>query len=244
MGVNIVKLRARTSIILAITAIMSTTALAQQSNAIKSPAEKQIGTASKVQMEPSLVVLNSDGATLADGKLTLTGVAATAIMFADRPVRAAGHVTTTSVVDEWNADETFAKDPPNATVSVFTKDGKDVKDAVVELTSPKMVGPDLIFNVKVLEGDLTGADGAAAVFIDAFYAAYRGPARYGAIGVHGAWYGAPAGGAIAGAAVAGAVTGAVVGAAAASRPVYVAPPAYYPPYPAPYPAPYPYYAPY
>lgn len=213
-------------------------------NAIKAPARKQIG-APAPQMDPSLLVLNADGATLEGTKLTLTGVATTAILFADRPVRAAGHVPISFVVDEWNKDETFAKDPPNATISVFSKDGKDVKDAVVVLTSPAVAGSDLTFEVKVIEGEIAGADGAAALFIDAFYAAYRGPyGRYGAVGVHGAWYGAPAG-AVAGAAVAGAVVGAA--AATAARPVYVAPPPYYPPAPYPYPYAYPpapYYAPY
>ena len=52
--------------------------------------------------------------------------------------------------------ESFAKDPPNATVSAFDKEAATVKDAVVELTSPKMNGADLTFNVKVLEGDLNG----------------------------------------------------------------------------------------
>jgi hypothetical protein len=55
---------------------------------------------------------------------------------------------------------------PNATVSAFNKEAATVKDAVVELTSPKMDGSNLVFSVKVLEGDLSGADGPASVFID------------------------------------------------------------------------------
>ena len=39
-------------------------------NAITAPAAKQIG-AAKTQMEPALIVLNSRGAKLADGKLVL-----------------------------------------------------------------------------------------------------------------------------------------------------------------------------
>jgi len=34
------------------------------------------------------------------------------------------------------------------------------------LTSPKLDGDKLTFNVQVLEGDLAGADGPASVFID------------------------------------------------------------------------------
>ena len=41
-----------------------------------------------------------------------------------------------------------------------------IKDAVVVLKNPKLEGDQLTFDVDVLEGDLQGADGAAAVFID------------------------------------------------------------------------------
>ena len=50
------------------------------------PLEKSIGQA-KPEVVPSLFVLNSRGASLKDGKLVLTGVSPSAIVFADRPVR-------------------------------------------------------------------------------------------------------------------------------------------------------------
>jgi len=90
-----------------------------------------------------------------------------AIVFADRPVRAAGHDTTAHIVEDWDkGNDNFGKDPPNATVSGFTKDGSGVKDVVVVLKSPNLEGDKLTFDVDVLEGDLSGADGAAVVFID------------------------------------------------------------------------------
>jgi len=77
------------------------------------------------------------------------------------------HALTTDLLQEWSSrDESFGKDPPNATVSVFSKDASLAKDAVVVLTSPALDGDKLTFTVKVLEGDLAGADGPAAVFID------------------------------------------------------------------------------
>ncbi|WP_111428979.1 hypothetical protein [Rhodobacteraceae bacterium DSL-40] len=117
---------------------------------------------------PSLIVMNSQGAVLADGQLTLKGIAGNSIVFADRPVRSAGHAPTSVLLDEWNPDypDSFYADPPNATVSVFGESEKDVYDAVVVLKNPQMSGPDLTFDVDVLEGDLTGATGAAAIFID------------------------------------------------------------------------------
>jgi hypothetical protein len=135
------------------------------------PAPKTIGTPSTPQaakVEPALIVMNATGATLADNQLTLTGMASNTIIFADRPARAAGHVLTAHFLEEWGStdDASFAKDPPNATVSAFSKDGSLTRDAVVVLKHPVLQGDKLTFDVQVLEGDLKGADGPAAVFID------------------------------------------------------------------------------
>ena len=138
-------------------------AVAQETNA---PTQKTIG-ATKTEIVPSLIVMNAQGASLQGETLTLNGVAPSSIVFADRPVRAAGHMLTTHLLAGWSgASEGFAKDPPNATVSVFSKDAATVRDAVVVLKAPKLEGDRLTFTVKVLEGDLAGADGAASVFID------------------------------------------------------------------------------
>jgi hypothetical protein len=135
------------------------------------PPEKRIGMTSSqaaAKLEPALIVMNATGAILADNKLTLTGVAPNAVIFADRPTRAAGHALTVHLLEEWGSadDASFAKDPPNATVSAFSKDGSLTKDAVVVLKKPTLEGDKLTFEVQVLEGDLKGADGPASVFID------------------------------------------------------------------------------
>jgi hypothetical protein len=52
---------------------------------------------------PSLFVVNSKGATLQGGKLVLTGISLNAIVFADRPVRAAGHDLTSRIVEDWGS---------------------------------------------------------------------------------------------------------------------------------------------
>ncbi len=145
-------------------AALAAPAVAQ--NAIKAPAEKTIGQA-KPEIVPSLIVLNADGATLEGNTLTLKGVATNSIIFADRPVRSAGHALTTHLIEEWaDGSDSFAKDPPNATVSVFTKGADDVQDAVVVLKNPKLDGTTLTFTVDVLESNLAAADGPASVFID------------------------------------------------------------------------------
>ncbi len=135
------------------------------------PKQKAIGVPvapEAAKVEPALIVMNAAGATLADNKLTLTGVAPNAIIFADRPTRAAGHALTAHLLEEWGsaADASFAKDPPNATVSAFSKDGSLTRDAVVVLKNPNLQGDKLTFEVQVLEGDLKNADGPASVFID------------------------------------------------------------------------------
>jgi hypothetical protein len=161
---------------LALTTALCSTGLALAQNAPTSPAVKTIGApvAAKSEVVPSLIVLNSRGATLQGEVLTLNGVTPNSIVFADRPVRAAGHAMTADIIAEWGTatpgaqtadNASFAKDPPNATVSVFSKDGS-VKDAVVVLKNPKLEGEKLTFNVQVLEGDLNGGDGPASIFID------------------------------------------------------------------------------
>jgi hypothetical protein len=146
------------------------------------------------------------------------------IVFADRPVRAAGHAMTADIIAEWGVatpgaqtpdNASFAKDPPNATVSVFNKDGS-VKDAVVVLKSPKLEGEKLTFNVQVLEGDINGADGAASIFIDIIGRPFT-PLSFAGAARRGVYRGAMYAGA------AGAVA---VGAAAYGAAAYAAPYAY------------------
>jgi len=129
---------------------------------------KVVGAARHPRLIPSMFVLNARGAKLQDNKLILDGIAPSVIVFADRPVRSAGHAMLPHVLEEWtlNAPNSFAKDPPNATVSVLNKAKASVVDVVVTLKSPKLEGDRLTFDVDVLEGDLAGADGGASVFMD------------------------------------------------------------------------------
>jgi hypothetical protein len=92
---------------------------------------------------------------------------------------------------------------------VFNKDGYGIRDAVVVLKTPRLEADRLTFDVDVLEGDITGGDGPASLFIDIIgrpftpmsYAgvarrtAYRGAMYTGAAVAAGAAYGAAAYGA-------------------------------------------------
>jgi hypothetical protein len=191
------RLTAATAVLVAL--MLSAAGAQAQQAATPAPQLKTIGQA-KPEMVPSLIVMNAAGATLEATTLTLKGVAGNSIVFADRPVRAAGHALTSVLLDEWNPSypDGFAGDPPNATVSVFGDDDKTIRDAVVVLKAPKMEGPDLVFDVDVLDGSLDGANGPAAVFIDIIGRpltplSYAGVARRTAY--RSAWYGAAAAGA-------------------------------------------------
>ncbi|MBX9945976.1 MAG: hypothetical protein K2Y40_18010 [Reyranella sp.] len=137
-------------------------------NAIAAPAQKTIGTPSSRKHSSSLIVVNARGAKLQGQKLVLEGVSPSATLFTSRPARGVGHMMTPDMVDIWTTGS-FAKDPPNATVSVFQKDGSNVSDIVAVLRSPKLEGDKLTFDVQVLEGSIANADGPASIFIDTIW---------------------------------------------------------------------------
>lgn len=65
------------------------------------PLQKTIGRPMAQGPVPSLGVINAQGADLAEGKLTLSGVSGNIIVFADRPVRATGHETKELFISRW-----------------------------------------------------------------------------------------------------------------------------------------------
>lgn len=210
------------------------------------PLQKAIGVPHADRPVPSLAVINAAGARLEGGKLVLTGVAPNVVVFADRPVRAAGHEMLGQFLMQWDEGrDSFAVDPPNATVSVLGARPGEVSDTVLVLKAPKRDGATLTFDVSVLDGALA-AGGPVAVFIDAW--AVRGPygggvahaggyggAYYHPPAYHGAWYAhpypVPAPYPAAGAAAVGVAAGAAMGAAAASAARPPVPACGYYPYP-------------
>ena len=141
--------------------------------------------AAKPQIVPSMIVVNARAATLQGKKLTLEGVAPAAIVFADRPVRAAGHARIVRLLEEWgtHAPDSFAKTPPNATISVLKKADGSLANMVVTLKAPQLEGDRLSFDVEVLGGTIAGADGPASMFLDIVHL----PIRQG-MAQRSAWY--------------------------------------------------------
>ncbi len=91
-----------------------------------------------------LFVQNAKDVTFKEGKLVLQGV---------------------NPVPLWSqGKDSFLKDNPNATLSVFG--GDNVSDLVVELSNPQLSGNDLTYDARILEGTPPANGGACALFID------------------------------------------------------------------------------
>jgi hypothetical protein len=115
-----------------------------------------------------LFVQNANSMTFdrANGKLTLKGISPVTIFFTDRPERIAGNMSTRVFVPFWgDGKDSFAKDAPNANLSILEKD-RVVVDIVVTLRNPVLRGEDLAYDVKILEGDMPAKGGPVSLFID------------------------------------------------------------------------------
>src|SRR5438034_8248588 len=112
-----------------------------------------------------LFVQNAKDVTFDKGKLVLRGVNPVTVCFTDRPARLAGHMQTSKLVPLWSkGKDSFLKDNPNATLSIFR--GDNVSDLVVELSNPQLSGTDLTYDARILEGTPPTNGGACALFID------------------------------------------------------------------------------
>ena len=103
-----------------------------------------------------------------DGNLlTLKEANPNIIFFCDRPVRTAGHMTRDvfmKLVSE--GENSFADNPPNAAVSIVNAKG-EVTEAVVTLSKRPLVnGNDMVFPIKLLDGQLPNAGQTVILFID------------------------------------------------------------------------------
>lgn len=112
-----------------------------------------------------MLVLNSRNAKVQADKLSLEGVSPSAIVFASRPARTIVQLATPDMVELWRTGS-FAGHPPNATLSVFKKDGSGIAEAVVILTKARLTGDTLVFDVAPVAGNIADAEGPASVFID------------------------------------------------------------------------------
>ena len=112
-----------------------------------------------------LFVQNAKNMSFSEGKLVLHGVNPVTVCFTDRPARMAGHMQTSKLIPLWSqGKDSFLKDNPNATLSIFS--GDNVSDLVVELSNPQLSGDDLTYDVRLLEGTPPANAGPCTLFID------------------------------------------------------------------------------
>ncbi|HXV28520.1 MAG TPA: hypothetical protein VD913_06090 [bacterium] len=125
----------------------------------------QTASAQPAAKDAQYLFVQSANAGSFDGQqLTLEGVGQT-IFFSDRPYRINGHVRTKTFAETWTKGaDSFAANPPNATLSIF--DEKGVQNAVIELLNPVAEGKTITYDVKVLEGKIPATFGEASLFID------------------------------------------------------------------------------
>ncbi|MEJ2174106.1 MAG: hypothetical protein P8Y76_04160, partial [bacterium] len=85
----------------------------------------------------------------------------------DRPIRIAGHYRNEEYLRFWkDGPDSFLKDPPNATLSVFEKGKDEMSDVVVTLRNPQLSGNEISYDVTVISGKLPQSGGPASLFID------------------------------------------------------------------------------
>jgi hypothetical protein len=122
------------------------------------------GIAQATEIE-ALFVQSAAGMAYENGRLILSGIAPTTLLFADRPQRVTGHVPTEEFLDSWGeGDDSFAADPPNAVLSTFSKD--EVTDVVVVLQNPVLDGDRFSYQVEILDGEMPASGGPSSLFID------------------------------------------------------------------------------
>jgi hypothetical protein len=113
----------------------------------------------------ALFVQSARGMAYGDGVLTLQGTSPTTLLFSDRPDRITGHIPSEEFFDSWGeGDNSFADDPPNAVLSIFSED--EVNDVVVVLSDPALDGDKWSYSVDILDGEMPASGGASSLFID------------------------------------------------------------------------------
>ena len=157
-----------------------------QAPAKPAPAKPAAAEQSVMQKINLLFVQNSTGMEYdkAKGTLRLKNISASTLFFTDRPVRMAGHYHTRGeFLPLWSeGPDSFAKNPPNATLSILEVGNPDLQNAVVTLRNPRIHGNDLIYDIKIVEGTLPQAAGAAVLFIDIFGVWRRHARRWAVVG--------------------------------------------------------------
>jgi len=141
-------------------------------SAVAAPWLQRNANAAQTAVEPQgsamaelLFVQTAHAVELKDGVLRLNSVNPATIFFFDRPERIVGHEPTEDFVDQWAVGEdSFAANPPNAALSILT--GTEPQEIILELMNPRIEGSDLVYDVKILQGNEKATGETVSLFID------------------------------------------------------------------------------
>ncbi len=182
----------------------------------KPAAVKPSSAAISSQRVELLFVQNASGIEFdkSKGVLRMKNIARSTLFFTDRPVRMAGHYhTRDEFLPLWSeGPDSFAKNPPNATLSMLQVGKADLQNAVINLRNPRMQGKDLLYDISIIEGTVPPSAGDAVLFIDILGFWRRNIRRVAIVGT------------AATVAAAGAATASAEAAAAAAKPAAPPPP--------------------
>lgn len=162
--------RARCALFFALAALIALPQAGFAQAPAKSAPAKPAPVAISSQKVELLFVQNSTGIEYdkAKGTLRMKNIARSTLFFTDRPVRMAGHYhTRDEFLKLWSeGPDSFAKNPPNATLSLLEVGKADLQNAVINLRNPRLQGKDLIYDITIIEGTVPQSAGDAVLFID------------------------------------------------------------------------------
>lgn len=143
--------------------VLVTTALWLPAADAQTPVSKPAGVQLLFVQSARTAEISKDGM-----RLTLKGLAPTTLYFSDRPARIAGHYRTDEYLQFWKGgQDSFLKDPPNATLSAFEPGQDDLIDVVVTLRNARVSGDQISYDIKVISGQLPPRPvGPVSLFID------------------------------------------------------------------------------
>ncbi|MEQ8654657.1 MAG: hypothetical protein RIC87_19480 [Kiloniellales bacterium] len=112
-----------------------------------------------------LFTQTAEDAVLEEGSLTMSGIGAMTLYFADAPGRQVGFLPHQRFVDYWHSEGSgFVDNPPNAALVVHN--AMDAPTPIVELSDVAFEDGKLVYQAKLLEGDAARISGPASIVID------------------------------------------------------------------------------
>lgn len=115
-----------------------------------------------------LFVQNAEEAIFHNERLTIKDSTKRVTYFSDRPYQITGNISNTELIEMWigiQGDDSFLKDPPNAVISYYNKNGRpDV--VIAELLGVGMKDGYIFYDTKVIHGQFKENMKEVTLFFD------------------------------------------------------------------------------